>query len=174
MTDRHTRLAGRSGETPRSFLGSKQEDRAPSESQKAAPRKKKPVLPGLARTGRALAGRLKWTGWALAVARSRSGYVPAQPTSTWLQVASWPVSVNSGASHALLATECYLVRAAWYRQFPPMSLMPQLFQLPYQRLPSPMQSAFVSSLVAHNPPLGTGAHRPSFPVGQPAGSPGGV
>ncbi|KAF3077174.1 hypothetical protein CFAM422_000783 [Trichoderma lentiforme] len=91
---------------------SKQEDRAPSESQKAAPRKKKPVLPGLARTGRALAGRLKWTGWlSLALAR------------------------ETPFTHA----KCLRV------------------------LPS-----------RHNPPLGTGAHRPSFPVGQPAGSPGGV
>jgi hypothetical protein len=95
-----------------------------------------------------------------------------------LGVRTGPANINM-VTGCILACQCqrrriscptcyyYLVRAAWYRQFPPMSLMPQLFQLPYQRLPSPMQSAFVSSLVAHNPPLGTGAHRPSFPVGQP-------
>ncbi|KAL6700358.1 hypothetical protein J3F84DRAFT_357912 [Trichoderma pleuroticola] len=57
-----------------------------------------------------------------------------------------------------------------------MSLAPQLFQLPTHTpfTLHPCKVPSCPSLVAKNPPLGTGAHRPSFPVSQPAGSPGAV
>ncbi|PKK47283.1 hypothetical protein CI102_8038 [Trichoderma harzianum] len=159
MTDRDTRLAGRSGETPRSFLGSKQEDRAPSESQKAAPRKKKPVLPGLARKGRALAGRLKWAGWALALALARGTYRPSQHQHGYRLHLGLSVST---AAHLmpyllLLLGTCCLVSPI----SPHVSHAPA-FQLPYQRLPSPMQSAFVSSLVAITRRWAPGHTAPAF------------